>query len=94
VQAYSPLGGDAHAALLGSAVVKAIAVAHNKSTAQVCLRWVLQLGHALTTSTTSKAYMQEDLGAWGWTLTLKEMAVITALTVAPDDPVKSMCLLK
>jgi len=93
VQAYSPLGGDAHAALLGSAALKTIAAAHNKSTAQVSLRWVLQQGYALTTSTVKEDYMSEDLGAWGWKLTEEEMYTIDKLNVAPDDPVKSMCLL-
>ena len=93
VQAYSPLGGDAHAALLGSTVLKTIAAAHNKSTAQVALRWVLQQGYALATSTVEKPYMVEDLGAFGWELTADEMVYIDHLNVAPDDPVKSMCLL-
>lgn len=93
VQAYSPLGGDAHAALLGSTVLKAIAAAHNKSTAQVALRWVLQQGYALATSTVEKPYMVEDLGAFGWELSPDEMVHIDHLNVAPDDPVKSMCLL-
>ena len=36
-QAYSPLGGDAHAALLGAPEVKAIAAAHNATVGQVCV---------------------------------------------------------
>ena len=53
VQAYSPLGGDQHAALLGSAVVATIARRYNATPAQLCLRWVVQLGFALATSTVS-----------------------------------------
>ena len=34
-QAYSPLGGDAHASLLGSDAVKEIALAHNATVGQV-----------------------------------------------------------
>jgi|EP00037_Helgoeca_nana_P023255 2,5-diketo-D-gluconate reductase A len=94
VQAYSPLGGDAHAALLGSPIIGRIAATHgNKTTAQVCLRWVLQLGLPLATSTVNIQYMQEDLGVWGWELSSADMSAIDALAIAPDDPVKSMCLL-
>jgi hypothetical protein len=94
VQAYSPLGGDAHKALLGAPALVSIAAAHNATTAQVALVWVLQLGHALATSTVDPAYMDEDLAAWraGWRLTKAEMATLESLDVAPDDPVKSMCL--
>ena len=94
VQAYSPLGGDAHKALLGAPALVSIAAAHNATTAQVALVWVLQLGHALATSTVDPAYMDEDLAAWraGWRLTVAEMAALERLDVAPDDPVKSMCL--
>lgn len=124
-QAYSPLGGDAHAALLGAPAIASIAAAHNRSTAQVrmpsfqrhplppdrapvpsgrpslsgraqvCLRWVLQRGHALATSTVNPAYMTEDLEAAApdWALSAPQLAAIDALDVAPDDPVKAMCLL-
>lgn len=94
VQAYSPLGGDQHAQLLENPTIKRIAAAHgNKTSAQVCLRWVLQLGLPLTTSTVNVDYMREDLEVWGWELSSAEMADLNALNVAPDDPVKSMCLL-
>ena len=93
--AYSPLAGDAHAALLGDATVKAIGLKHNRSTAQVALRWVLQHGHALATSTANPEYMAEDLEAAGtdWSLSAAELATLDALDVAPDDPVKAMCRL-
>eukprot|EP00462_Mataza_sp_D1_P011788 CAMPEP_0175155198 /NCGR_PEP_ID=MMETSP0087-20121206/20831_1 /TAXON_ID=136419 /ORGANISM="Unknown Unknown, Strain D1" /LENGTH=339 /DNA_ID=CAMNT_0016442305 /DNA_START=50 /DNA_END=1069 /DNA_ORIENTATION=+ len=94
VQAYSPLAGDQHAKLLDNPTVTSIAQVHNKTTAQVALRWVLQLGSPLATSTTNKQYMVEDLQACsGWELTSEEMGTLNALKIAPDDPVKSMCLL-
>ena len=52
VQAYRPLAqGAGVGALLRDPTVKAVARAHHKSAAQVALRWVVQLGHALTTTT-------------------------------------------
>jgi diketogulonate reductase-like aldo/keto reductase len=97
VQAYSPLGGDQHAALLGNSALQRVAKAHNaSSTSQVCLRWVSQLGHAMCTSTTRTDFMAEDLEVASdniWTMSAAEMAELAVLDVAPDDPVKSMCLL-
>ena len=94
VQAYSPLGGDAHMALLGAPALIAIGKKHNRSTSSVALKWVLQNGHALATSTTKIAYMKEDIDVFHskWLLDVEDMVVLNALDVAPDDPVKSMCL--
>eukprot|EP00040_Diaphanoeca_grandis_P034868 m.217771 g.217771 ORF g.217771 m.217771 type:complete len:347 (-) comp33245_c0_seq3:2171-3211(-) len=93
VQAYSPLGGDDHATILGDNTLKVIGVAHNKSTAQIALKWLLQQGFPLTTSTTKQSYMEEDLGVWGWAVSPHELDTLTALNISNDDPVKSMCLL-
>ena len=97
VQAYSPLGGDAAGAVMGSGALKAIAAAHNKSAAQVALRWVLQLnrwGLALVTSTDREDYMRDDIAGVSapWELSDAEMATLSALDVAPDDLTKTMCL--
>ena len=91
VQAYSPLGGEQAGPLLTSPVTKAIGAAHNKSSAQVVLRWIVQLGHTLTAATMSKEHMLGDLDVFEWELTDAEMAKVTALDVAPDDPTKEMC---
>jgi len=96
VQAYSPNGGDQHAALLHAPEMVNIAAHHNVSTSAVCLKWVWMLGHALATSTTNIDYMKEDVAVSEstWKLTENEMIVLRTLNVAPDDPVKSMCLLE
>ena len=67
--------------------------AHNKSAAQVLLKWVVSQGHAVVTSSVNKDYMIEDLALWGWDLSKPELAALTTITGAPDDPVKGMCLL-
>jgi 2,5-diketo-D-gluconate reductase A len=93
VQAYSPLGGEQAGAVLTSPVTEAAGAAHgNRSSAQAVLRWVLQLGYALTAATTNAAHMASDLDIFSFGLTDKEMKDIGALTVAPDDPTKDMCL--
>ena len=95
VQAYSPLGSsDDVTKLLGSPVVQRVAKAHNRSAAQVCLRWVAQLGVPFATSTVNAQFMREDLDVFAWTLTVEEMQQLSALRLTPDaDPVKGMCLL-
>ena len=45
-------------------IVQAIARKHHKTAAQVALRWVLQLGNALTTATASEEHMVDDMKAW------------------------------
>lgn len=92
VQAYSPLGGEQAGTLLRAPVAVQIGQAHNKSSAQVVLRWVLQLGHTLTAATAKEAHMLSDLDVFDWKLSDAEMAQISALDVAPDDPTKNMCL--
>lgn len=93
VQAYSPLAGDQHSDLLNDPTVVAIAAAHGVTTGQVCLRWIIQQGLPLATSTTSEQYLEEDLEIWALGLSDAEMGQLDDLRVAPDDPVKSMCLL-
>ena len=79
-QAYSPLAGDAHAALLGDATVKAIGLKHNRSTAQVALRWVTQQGATAVTASDKASHDTGDLGIFDFDLTDEEMATLTAIS--------------
>jgi len=92
VQAYRPLaqGGGS---LLSDPTVAAIGRAHNKSAAEVALRWVVQLGHALVTSTENVAHMKGDLAIFDWALTDAEMDALVLLDTHPDDPAGGMCVL-
>lgn len=81
-EAYSPLGGWAlggTSRVLNDPTVKAIAQAHNKSSAQVALRWVVQQGIVAVTASNELAYDLADLALWGFALSAKEMAVLAAL---------------
>ena len=81
-QAYSPLGGWAlggTARVLGDPTVKAVAAAHNRSTAQVALRWVVQQGIVAVTASNEKAFDVADLALWDFSLTEKEMVTLAAL---------------
>ena len=91
VQAYRPLA-HGEGSLLHDPTIDAIARAHGKSAAQVALRWVIQLGHAVVTATESAAHMRSDLDIFDWELGPGEMDALTRLDTAPDDPT-IMCVL-
>ena len=77
VQAYSPLGGGE---LVSDPTCAAIGAAHNKTAAQVALRWIVQ--HNATFSTnpgTAAQYFKEDLEAVDFVLTAAEMAKLDAM---------------
>lgn len=70
--AYSPLCGGSNGSscrsgsVLSIPLVQQIAKAHNVSTAQVGLKWVVQQGRPLTTAVAVADYMLEDLDLWSW----------------------------
>jgi diketogulonate reductase-like aldo/keto reductase len=79
---------EAYGAMKGcpftSPVLLNIAHAHNASTAQVCLRWVLDRGCVIavgtgSNSTTVPAYTKEDLDILKFTLTPTEVEAINKL---------------
>ena len=84
LEAYSPL---AHGKVLHVPELVAIAATHNKTTAQIALRYVLQLGGSdglspFVTSSSNPTHLAEDLDvvAGGWSLTLDDMMVLGNVT--------------
>ena len=75
VQAYSPLGGGG---LVGAALLQSIGKNHNKSSAQVALRWILQHNATINTQSTNAAYLQADADIYDFVLSSKEMAALDA----------------
>jgi diketogulonate reductase-like aldo/keto reductase len=53
-----------------------IAVAHNRSAAQVALRWVLQRQAIFVTAGTNEEYLLEDLDVFDFELTVDEMTTL------------------
>jgi diketogulonate reductase-like aldo/keto reductase len=78
LQAWSPLGG-AKGSVLSDPKVKAIAKAHNVSTAQVTLRWALQRDVAVVVGTANADHSKSDLDIFGFDLTDGELSAINAL---------------
>lgn len=77
--AYSPLGGLTKARPLSDPTVLAIGAKHNKSSAQVALRWVTQQGVPAVTASNNSDYDTEDLQIFDFTLSDDEMKQLGAI---------------
>lgn len=75
-QAWSPLG---RGAVLGQDVLKQIAAQHQKSPAQVILRWHLQNGVSFIPKSVHEARIAQNAAIYDFSLTPAEMAQIDAL---------------
>ncbi|MDE7365089.1 MAG: aldo/keto reductase [Ruminococcus sp.] len=80
MQAWYPLGGRGHTSeLLSDETITEIAEAHNKSSAQVILRWDLQNGVVVIPGSSNPEHILENISIFDFSLTDKEMAKIDAL---------------
>ncbi|MBI1315226.1 aldo/keto reductase [bacterium] len=88
VTGFSPLGAQSYFALnmaqqdesvLESEPVRRIAAAHDRTPAQVVLRWAVQRGTAVVPKTSRVERMRENLSINDFSLTDDEMAAISAL---------------
>lgn len=89
VTAFSPFGGKSYVELgmadaeqddvTAEEVVRAAAEAHEKTPAQVVLRWAVQRGTSIIPKSTSEAHLRENLEIYDFMLSDDEMAAITAL---------------
>lgn len=76
LQAYSPLGGVEYLQrqILTGDCTTSIGKAHNKSTAAVALKWLVQHGVPVITKSSNPIHLAENIDLWSWTLTSDEMA--------------------
>lgn len=80
VEAWYPLGGRGHQKeLLSDPVLSEIAARHNKSVAQVILRWDLQRGVVIIPGSSNSDHIKENISIFDFSLTGDEMAQIAAL---------------
>eukprot|EP00927_Polykrikos_kofoidii_P009089 TRINITY_DN1376_c0_g1_i3.p1 TRINITY_DN1376_c0_g1~~TRINITY_DN1376_c0_g1_i3.p1 ORF type:complete len:311 (+),score=56.02 TRINITY_DN1376_c0_g1_i3:83-1015(+) len=77
--AFSPLGGLSAVDVLSNEQVKAIGKSHNKSSAQVALRWLTQQSVVVVTASMKASHMATDLDIFDFTLSDTEMATLTAI---------------
>ena len=84
-QAWSPIGGitfyrdSGHTSALEDPVIGGIAAAHDKSPAQVMLRWGLQQGRSVIPKSTKPDRIAENLDVFDFDLTEDELTAIDAL---------------
>lgn len=80
VEAWYPLGGRGHQKeLLSDPVLSEIAAGHDKSVAQVILRWDLQRGVVVIPGSSNPDHIKENISIFDFSLTDDEMAQIAAL---------------
>jgi diketogulonate reductase-like aldo/keto reductase len=84
-QAWSPIGGitfyreGSHGSTLDDPVIRAIAAAHGKSSAQVMLRWGLQEGRSVIPKSTKPSRIAENINVFDFELSAEEIAAIDRL---------------
>ena len=75
-ESWAPLG---RGLVLDDPVIVAIAEEHGRTSAQVVIRWQLQVGNVVLTKTTTPARVRENLDVAGFELSASQMAAIAAL---------------
>jgi diketogulonate reductase-like aldo/keto reductase len=84
-QAWSPIGGitfyrdGQHTSTLEDPIIGTIATGHDKTPAQVMLRWHLQQGRSVIPKSTKPARIAENLDVFDFDLTADELAAIDGL---------------
>ena len=84
-QAWSPIGGitfyrdGQHSSTLQDRVIGRIATGHDKTPAQVMLRWHLQRGRSVIPKSTKPQRIAENIDVFDFDLSTEELAAIDAL---------------
>ena len=78
VEAWAPFA-ESRNNIFQNETLLSIAAKHNKSVAQIILRWVLQRGIVALAKTTRKERMIENISVFDFELSTEDMAAITTL---------------
>jgi len=85
LQAYSPLGNGESDLITGD-LVTSIGSNHNKTGAQVAMRWIHENDVSLTTKTTKISHMDQDLDVFSFELTADEKKQLDSATKPSGTP--------
>jgi 2,5-diketo-D-gluconate reductase A len=78
VEAWGPLGQGKYD-LFGMPTVQDVAAAHERTPAQIVIRWHLQVGNIVIPKSNSRGRMRENFEVFDFELTPQEMAAIAAV---------------
>ena len=77
MESWYPLGGRGYTELLfGDKLIASIAKAHDRTPAQIVLRWHIQVGNIAIPGSSNEKHIIENANIWNFTLTDDEMAQI------------------
>ena len=80
MEAWYPLGGRGHTAeLFNNETIAEIAKVHNKSSAQIILRWHLQKGVVAIPGSSNPEHIKENMNIFDFELTAEDMKKINSL---------------
>jgi diketogulonate reductase-like aldo/keto reductase len=97
VECWFPLGGAmSQGALFKDPVIKDIAAAHQKTPAQIILRWHIQEGFSVIPGATNPDYIKENISIFDFALSDDDMAIMRSLNkekrffTVPFEQLKTM----
>ena len=79
LQSWYPLGGRGNNSLLGDATVAEIAAKHDKTPAQVLMRWQVQQGNVVIPGSKTPAHIADNINVFDFELDADDMAKLAAL---------------
>ena len=80
VESWYPLGGRGHTAeLLSNSVIQGIAESHEKTSAQIIIRWHVQAGYIVIPGSKNPEHIRENIDVFDFELTPDEMKAIFSL---------------
>ena len=84
IEAWGPLA-EGQKDIFHNATLTAIAKKHNKSVAQVILRWHIQRGVVIIPKSVHKERIEENIDIYDFELSAEDMAAITAMDLGHSE---------
>lgn len=80
LESWYPLGGRGHTQeMFNDEVIKGLAEKYNKSSAQILIRWHLQMGYIAIPGSSNEKHIKEDYDVFDFELSVEDMKQIEAL---------------
>ncbi|WP_195282388.1 aldo/keto reductase [Harryflintia acetispora] len=89
-EAWGPLS-EGQKDIFHNRLLSKIAVKHEKSVAQVILRWHIQRGVVIIPKTVHRDRMEENLNVWDFELSEQEMAAISTMDIGHSEIIDHHC---